>query len=114
MVEKIEVYIRSAEVPVQAVFVRGPVDHPCLDENVVKTERVISEADRRALEVVNEFAREKGLKVEICNVETFGGKLKAGVKRISKTPVVIVGQSRIEGEHSSAQLKSKLTQCFTE
>lgn len=114
MIEKIEVYIRNAEVPVRAGFVRGPVDHPCLDANVVKIERVISEADRRALEVVNEFAREKDLQVEICDVETFRGRLKAGVKGVSKTPVVIVGQSRIEGEHSSAQLKSKLKQCFTE
>lgn len=114
MIDKIKVYVRNEEAPVGTGFVRGPPDHPCLDVNIVKTERVIPETDRLALEVVNEFAREKGLQVEVCDVSTLKGKLKASLRGINKTPVVLIGKGRIEGEHDLELLRTKLESYFTE
>jgi len=112
LIYKIEVYVKNEEIPVRTGFVRGPIDHHCLDKDIFKTEKVMPEADRLALEVVNEFAKEKGVLVDVCNVSTLGGRLKANIKRIGKTPVVIVGKDRIEGEQSSELLKNKLKSYF--
>jgi hypothetical protein len=110
---KIEVYIRNKEVPVQRTFVRGPSDHPCLDKENLIYERIMPDVDRLTLEVVNNFAKEKGLQVEVCDVSTFKGKLKASVKGIDKTPTIIIGKSRIEGELASELLRSKLESTLT-
>jgi hypothetical protein len=113
MAGKIEVYIRNKEVPVKRTFVRGPSDHPCLDTESLIYERIMPDVDRLALEVVNNFAKEKGLQVEVCNVSTFKGKLKASLKGIDKTPTIIIGKSRIEGELASELLRSKLESTLT-
>jgi len=113
MIDKIEVYVRNEEVSVQTVFVRGPVDHPCLDKKTLETKRVMPETDRLALDVVNEFAKEKGLQVRVCDVSTVTGRLKARFKGVNKTPVVVIGKDRIEGEQAS-DLKSKLESYFNE
>ena len=113
MAGKIEVYIRNKEVPVRRTFVRGPSDHPCLDTESLIHERIMPDVDRLALEVVNNFAKEKGLQVEVCDVSTFKGKLKASVKGIDKTPTIIIGKSRIEGELASELLRSKLESTLT-
>jgi hypothetical protein len=113
MAGKIEVYIRNKEVLVQRTFVRGPSDHPCMDKESLIYERVMPDVDRLTLEVVTDFAKEKGLQVEICDISTFKGKLKASVKGINKTPTVIIGKSRIEGEFASELLRSKLESTLT-
>ena len=111
MAGKIEVYIRNKEVPVQRTFVRGPPDHPCLDKESLIYERIMPDVDWLALEVVNDFAKEKDLQVEVCDVSTFKGKLKASLKGIDKTPTIIIGKSRIEGD--SELLRSKLESTLT-
>jgi len=113
MADKIEVYIRNKEFLVQRIFVRGPSDHPCMDRESLIYERSMPDVDRLALEVVNDFAKEKDLQVEVCDVSTFKGKLKASLKGIDRTPTIIICKSRIEGELASELLRSKLESTLT-
>lgn len=119
MVDKIEVYIRNEEVVTGQAIIGRPMSdgvsmHYCTAKETLKTEKVMSEASRLALEVANEFAKEKGLNVEVYDVSTFKGKLKAILRGIKTTPAIIIGKARIEGEHSSELLKSKLKSHFNE
>lgn len=109
MTDKIEVYIRREEVATcEAVGGKVVGEHGCTVIRGVKTEKMMPEADRETLEMVNQFANEKGLSVEVCNLGTLVGRLKARRKGITKTPAVIIGSCRIEGEYPSEMLRSKL------
>ena len=102
MIDRIEVYIRNEEVATnQAIIIGHPISdglttHYCTAKETLKTERVMSEADRLALEVVQKFAGQNGLRVEVCDVSTFRGQLRARLRGIRKTPAVVVGGNRIE------------------
>jgi hypothetical protein len=113
MADRIEIYIKNEKIVVSEGFVRPVIDHPCLDRNISRVQRILSENDRLALEFTEQFANDKGLPVEVYDVHTFKGKLKAWLKGISTTPTIIVGTSRIEGELTPEQLKCKLQSCTT-
>ena len=113
MVDRIEIYIKNERVAVPVAFVRPVVDHPCLDRNISRVQRIMSENDRLALEFTEQFADGKGLPVEVYDVHTLKGKLKAWLKGIKTTPTIVVGASRIEGELTPEQLKCKLQSCTT-
>jgi 5,10-methylene-tetrahydrofolate dehydrogenase/methenyl tetrahydrofolate cyclohydrolase len=118
VINKIEVYVRKEKTLV-GQYVSEPLSdgvmkHYCFSKKVLEYEKAMPEADKLALEVVNKFAEAKSLKVEVLDVSTLKGKLKASFKGIRKTPVVIVGRSRIEGEQTSKLLKSKLESCLAE
>ncbi|NWF86512.1 hypothetical protein HXY32_01655 [Candidatus Bathyarchaeota archaeon] len=109
MICKIEVYIRNEEVVTGDAYIGRPVaDHWCTFKETLKTEKVISEVDRRALEIVNEIAKERGLKVEVFNVSSFRGKLKAKLKGITKMPTIIIDGRKIEGIPEKEQILSLL------
>ena len=109
MTDKIEVYIKREEVATgEAVGGKVIGEHGCTVIRGVKTEKMMPEADRETLDIVNQFANDKGLSVEVCNLGTFAGRLKARRKGITKTPTIVIGNSRIEGEYPSEVLRSKL------
>lgn len=110
--DKIEVYIKNEDVVVSQGIIRPVVDHACTDGMTGKTERIVSVSDRLALDVAEAFANERGLILEVHDVHTFRGRLKALLKGVSKTPTIIVGNSRIEGDLTSGLLKSKLESCL--
>jgi hypothetical protein len=117
LISKIEVYVRKEKVLV-GQFVVGPVSdgtfhHACLSKKMLEYEKVTPEADRVALEVVNKVAEEKGLQVEVLDVSTFKGRLMASLKDINKTPVIVIGENRIEGEQTPQLLRSKLESYLT-
>jgi hypothetical protein len=117
MIDKIEVYVRNEEVVTGQTIIGRPMSdglttHYCTAKEALKTERVMPEADRLTLAVVYDFANAKELKVEVHDVTTFKGKLKASLKGIKTTPTIIIGKLRIEGEQSSELLKSKLESYF--
>ncbi|MGB9740388.1 MAG: hypothetical protein ACP5IM_00385 [Candidatus Bathyarchaeia archaeon] len=98
MIDKVEVYVRSEEVVVgQTVIGRPIADHWCTAKDTLRTEKVSPEADRTALEVVNEVAKEKSVKVEVVDVSTLGGKLKAKRAGIKETPAIIISGNKIYG-----------------
>jgi len=121
MADKIEVYVRKEEVVTgEAVFetfseisspISGPTDGMIPTRTVargVKTEKVMPQADRTAVEVVKRFADDKGLQVQIFNVGTFTGRLKARQKGVKTTPTIVIGKFRIEGELAPELLRNKL------
>jgi len=116
MIDKIEVYIKTEKIitgqRVTEPISDGVMKHYCLSKKLLETEKVTPEADKLTLEVVNAFANEKGLDVEVCDMSTPKGKLKAMLKGIKTTPAIIIGELRIEGEHVSEPLKNKLEHYF--
>lgn len=115
MVDKIEVYIKNKEVVTgEAVYGEVVAEHGCPVIRGVKTEKVIPEADRTALGVVNRFADDKGLQVEVCSLGTFTGRLKARRKRVKTTPTIVIGKFRIEGELTPELLRDKLESTLRE
>lgn len=112
MVNKVEVFIRKKKTLVGQYTTPpvsdGVIDHYCLSKQVSEYEKSLPEADQNALEVVREFAGGRGLQVEVHDVSTLKGKLKAGLRGVAKTPTVIIGQDRIEGELTQELLESKM------
>jgi glutaredoxin len=106
---KIEIFIRNDEVLLQPTQLGRPIEgHYCTVHDTFKTERVVSETDKRALEIVEGFARERGLRVDVFDISTLRGKTRAYLKNVRRTPTIIIGESRIESEEDLKQLESKL------
>lgn len=114
MADKIEVYIKNENVIVSQSVTRPLRDHYCTDGKLSKTERVVSERDQEAIKIAEEFANKKGLSVDVFNTKSAKGKLMARLRNVRTTPTIIFGQSRIEGELTPDQLKSKLQSCIIE
>ena len=123
MPSRIEVYVRiNKNVAYQKVPVRLVVDSfqprlsrsglPSSDGRPSGTENVMPESDESALKCAREVAASKGLRIEVCDINTFGGKVKARMRGVRVTPTIIIGNSRIEGESTLGQLKSKLESCI--
>jgi hypothetical protein len=70
------------------------------------------ESDESALKCAREVAASKGLRIEVCDIDTFGGKVKARMRGVRVTPTIIICNSRSEGESTLEQLKSKLESCI--
>lgn len=68
----------------------------------------MSESDEAALDGAQEFAESKGLPIEICDVNTSKGKIKAWMKGVKTTLTILIGKSRVEGRFTPEQLKNKL------
>ncbi|MEM2975731.1 MAG: thioredoxin family protein [Candidatus Bathyarchaeia archaeon] len=82
----------------------------CSWKDTLKTERVMLEADKIALEVVREVAREKNVRVEVIDVSTFRGKLRAKSVGIKETPTIMIGGNKIEGIPEKEQILKLLQQ----
>jgi len=111
LADRLEVYIRNKNVVVSTGIVRPVADHWCTDGMTGKTESIMPENDRSALKIAEEFAEENGLSVDIYDVSSIKGKLKARLRHVETTPTIIIGNSRIEGEFTPEELKNKLQSC---
>ena len=114
MVNKIEVYIKNEKVVIIRGIMRPLADHSCTDGMTGETERVMPESDRLALNAVEEFAMERGLDVVVHDVRTWRDRLRALLKGVNRTPTVIVGTSKIVGDITADQLKSRLQYSLNE
>jgi hypothetical protein len=114
MIGRIEVYIKNEDVAVSQGVSRPAMDHPCLDRELLQTERVTPESDRLALMIAEEFANQNELSLNVYDVHTLRGKIRATLKGIKKTPTIIIGESRIEGTLAPELIRAKLESCLTE
>ena len=109
MSKKIEVFIKNREILTQFEV---SVDHSCWHgtarEIGSKVERVLPEDDKHLLDIVRTVAKEKGLKVEVYNLSTWGGRLRARFKDIQKTPAIIVDNKRISERVTKRNLLAAL------
>ena len=71
--------------------------HDCSMKRLSKTERVMSEEDKAALELVKELAEEKNFKFQVIDVASLKGKLRAKLRRVKTTPTIIVDNNRLTG-----------------
>jgi hypothetical protein len=118
VIDRIEVYVRSEKVitgqRITEPLSDGVVKHQCFSKKVLDTEKVMPEVDKQVLETVKEFAKERSLSVEVYDVSSYKGKLKTVLKGIKKTPTIVIGTSRIEGDFTPSVLKNKLDSCLNE
>jgi hypothetical protein len=106
---KIFLFVRNEEVSTGEAFLGRPVSdglqtHYCTMRETVKTEKVMSEADKRVLEIVNEIAKEKDVAVEVCDVTSFKGRIKASLSDIKRTPAIVIGKQKLEGALTREQI----------
>ena len=113
MPNKILLFIRSEEVATGATFIGCPISdgvqtHYCTMRETVKTERITSEADKMLMEIVNEIAKEKGLIVEVYDVVSLKGKMKARSNDVKRTPAIVIGKQKSEGALTKEQITEKV------
>jgi hypothetical protein len=102
---KVEVYIKREEVVVgQTVIGRPIMGHWCTAKNTLKTEKVMPEDDRIALEIVKEVAKERDVRVDVIDTSSFRGMLKAKSAGVNKTPTIVIGKNKIEGVPEKGQI----------
>jgi hypothetical protein len=111
MLGKIQVYVKSEKKLVGEHFSApvsdGVMTHTCLDKKMLEYEKALPQNEKEVLEYLNNLAEKKDLFIEVIDLSTLKGKLKASVKRVNSTPTVIVGQERIENA-DSGRFKEKL------
>lgn len=94
----IEVFIRSKEVLTQHAHTGRPIaGHACTMKEGYRSQKIMSETERAALKIAEAVAEEAGTGLRIYDVGSFVGKMKASVKGIKSTPMIIVGKRKIEG-----------------
>jgi hypothetical protein len=88
-------------------YIGRPIgDHWCTFKETYKSEKVMPETDKAALEVAREIAKETGVKLRIYDISSFKGKIKASLRGVRKTPTIIIGKKRMEGVPKKEQLYS--------
>jgi len=55
------------------------------------------ESDKEALKIVSEIAKEKGWKVEVYDLSSLVGGLRARLKGVNKTPMMFIDDHKIGG-----------------
>lgn len=87
---KIEVFVKKEEVPIGRVIIGKPLSdgvttHYCTVHETFKTEQILTEESKRALEEATKKAKELNAEVIIYNISTLKGKLTARLKGV-KSP----------------------------
>jgi hypothetical protein len=72
------------------------------------------EKDQQVLMATEDFASKHGLCIEVCDVVTFTGRLKAFLKGVKTTPATLIRNSRFEGDLAQEALQSKLDCCLNQ
>jgi len=108
----IEVYVKNSEVPVgieHGYYLISP-GHECTRTPVTAAvmEKVLPEADRNVLELLQVIAQQKQLKVRVYNISTLRGKLRAQLRGVKKTPTIIFRDHRIDDAITKEKLLSVL------
>ena len=115
MTVKIEFYVRTEKKLVGQHFSApssdGVMTHTCLDKKMLKYERELSQTEKEVIVYLNSLAEKKGLDVEVVDLSSFRGKLKAASTGVKTTPTLIIDSERIENPNMEA-LKRKLESHF--
>ncbi len=102
---KIEVFVRSAEIRTDHAIMGRPISdgvttHYCTVNETAKVGRAYFEADQLVLEALKENAQISESDLEIVDVATAKGRLKALFKHVRETPAVIVDGVKTEGHQA--------------
>ena len=115
MGKHIEIYVITKEVVTQTSLEGRPLPgagdvHYCSVKEISKTEKIISEPEKTALALVHDFAREYDLEIQVIDVASLKGKLRARQKGINSTPTIVVGKNRLIGVPKKDELETLLRQ----
>ena len=115
MTVKIEFYVRTEKKLVgqhfSAPISDGVMTHTCLDKKMLKYEREFSQIEKEVIVYLNSLAEKKDLDVEVVDLSSFRGKLKAASTGVKTTSMLIIDHERIENPHME-ELKRKLKSHF--
>jgi hypothetical protein len=99
MAGTIWVYVKGEQKPTaENALVYAESGHSCSGAKsalVYKKEHVLPESHKQMVNIARKLAEEKGMKLQICDVSSRTGSLRARLARVSKTPTMIVGNRRI-------------------
>lgn len=73
-----------------------------------RAQKIMSESDEVALNCAREFADNEGLSIEVVDVNTSRGKIKARMKGVKVTPTIAIGKHKIEEISTPEQLRNRL------
>jgi len=113
--KKIDLYVRSTKLMLPDTYEPRTCEHTASGQVdlfrpqstfLFQASRTLLENDNIAFEIVHEIAKERNWKVQVCDVSSFTGKIKARLKGINQTPVVVIDDHRIEGVPNRQQLMS--------
>jgi len=84
--------------------------HPCTAKPIIApiSESVLPESHRQVIRIAKKVAREHGFKIKIYNTSSRLGKIKAFLKRVKKTPTVLINNQKFTGEITEEKLLSLL------
>ena len=115
---KIEIYVRIRKVASNLGSERSVTDafQPRMsrwgwtnvDGDLSSVQKSMPESDEDALNCAREFADNEGLSIEVLDVNSSRGRIKARTKGVKVIPAIVIGKHRIEGSFTPEQLKSKL------
>lgn len=113
MVRTIEVYVDVKEVTTQTYFEGRPLAgagnvHYCSVKELSKTEKMVSEEEKVALRLVETFCNNNIFKIQIINVSSLKGKLKARQRDVKSTPTIVVGNKRFVGVPNKQEIEALL------
>jgi pyruvate/2-oxoglutarate/acetoin dehydrogenase E1 component len=115
MTSKIEFYVKTEKRLVGQHFSApvsdGVMTHTCLDKKMLKYERELSQTEKEVIQYLNSLAEKNDLDVEVVDLSTIRGKLKATSTGVKTTPTLIIDHERIENP-SMEELKRKLESQF--
>jgi deoxycytidylate deaminase len=112
MVETIQVFVRNKQLIVghfQTVEFTSP-GHECTAKPVTAPilEQVFPETHEQAIKIAEKVAKEKGMKLKICNLSSSMGRIEALFKGVKTTPTIIVKNQKIYGEITEKKVLSLL------
>lgn len=115
MAKTIEVYITNREVITQTGLEGRPLAagdgvHYCSVKEISKTERIVPDEDKAALQLVKTLVAKKGFKIQVIDIANLKGKIRARLKGVKTTPTIIVGNNRLVGVPEKEDFEALLEQ----
>lgn len=112
MARTIWVYVKGERKPtVENALVYAESGHSCSGTKsalVYKKERVLPELQKEMVDIARKLAEEKGMRLQVCDVSSRTGSLRARLAHVGKIPTMIVGNRRIVESITEEKLSSIL------
>ena len=118
MVETLQVYVKGEQkLAAENALVFAETGHPCSgtkSATTLRKEQVLPESHRQVINIARKVAEEKGMKLQIYDVSSKKGRLRALLASVNETPTMIVRNQRITENITGEKLLSILEQTRSE
>lgn len=114
MVGTLQVFVRGEpKLAAENVLRYVEAGHPCSGTKsaiTLKKEHVLPESHRQVISIASKLAEEKGMKLEVYDVSSRRGRLRALLAGVNETPAMIVGNQKVTENITEEKLLSILEQ----